>query len=223
MPGIKVVRVLYGCGNITGETQGGSACVWSSQVCMLMPARTSTVVLFRARTRNEDASNRHGWENSCESRDLPMVREINSPCVDGWPSRSDFRFRIFRWQPPRFDTPSRPGIVCYVFYSVPFPLSLSLCLSLEGKQVSSLPERGDKCTGLSERRRKVRPGRGYPRSGKFEFESRSRSVACGHGSRNLHMAQHVKGDDEVERPLWTATCFGVLNLEDLDRRCSNFV
>lgn len=159
------------------------------------------VALFRARTRNENGVIGMGGRTRARVVIFPWF-EIDSSCVDGWPSRSDFRFRISRWRLPQPDTNSPPPqdrlLLCYFWY--PF---LSLFLLKENryprrpKGVTSVRGSSQRAT----RKGKTCNGRGYPRSGKFEFESRSRSVACGHGSWNLHTAKHVKGDDEVERSL----------------------
>lgn len=101
------------------------------------------VALFRARTRNENGVIGMGGRTRARVVIFPWF-EIDSSCVDGWPSRSDFRFRISRWRLPQPDTnsppPPRSSVIMLLL------VSFSLSLSLEGKQVSSPPERGDKCT-----------------------------------------------------------------------------
>lgn len=77
MPGIKGIRT--GCTGVgTPRVKHREVMGAPSLAGMHVNVRASTVALFRARTRNEDARNRDGRENSCESRHLPMVREIDS-------------------------------------------------------------------------------------------------------------------------------------------------
>lgn len=63
----------------------------------------------------------------------------------------DFKFPDTDFLPPE------PSVILILLACLFLSPSLFLCLSFEGKQVFSPPERGDKCTGLSERRGKVRP------------------------------------------------------------------
>lgn len=92
---------------------------------MLMPVRTSTVVLFRARTRNEDV------------RVIGTGGRTRARIVFPWLAKSivgaltvGLHGLIFDFEFPdggfrgSIRTPSRPGIVCYAFFLSLLSLSL---------------------------------------------------------------------------------------------------
>lgn len=127
MPGIKGVHVLHGCGNISDETQrDGARLILAGMHVNNTDKDVHGCVIS---SKNKDASNGDGWENSCENRDLPMARSWKSivRTLTVGLHGLIFDFEFSRWRLPRFDTgslPPRNDLLCFLY-----PPSLSLFFS----------------------------------------------------------------------------------------------
>lgn len=132
MPGIKGVHVLHGCGNISDETQRDGARLILAGMHVNNADKDFHGCVISS--KNEDASNGDGWENSCENRDLPMVRSwksiVHALTVGLHGLIFDFEFPDggFRGS---IQAPSRLKMICYTFSCI--PPSLSIFLSKENR------------------------------------------------------------------------------------------